>query len=168
MLIVDIKKFWEELKAYTILQMVYCACDTNKKDKQVLTQNLLLGGTYSEAIKALCFSSNLCYKYHVVCIIVTWHCLQLHLYTHEYKYKVFNLIVDCILIWVIYLLRFTTYYIIQLKCIYSKCWKWCPFISMHLSTCFIMFLATFLNFFFHFLIIFAIELFTCACLLNFS
>ena len=22
--------------------MVYCACDTNKKDKQVLTQNLLI------------------------------------------------------------------------------------------------------------------------------
>ena len=30
-------------------------------------------------------------------------------------------------------------------CIYSKCWKWCPFISVHLSTCFTMFLATFLS-----------------------
>jgi hypothetical protein len=49
------------------------------------------------------------------------------------------------LIWVIYLLRFTTCYITQLICIYSKCWKWCPFISMHLSTRFIMFLATFLS-----------------------
>jgi len=50
-----------------------------------------------------------------------------------------------ILIWVIYLLRFTTYYITQLTCICSKCWKWCPFISMLLSTRFTMFLATFLN-----------------------
>jgi len=49
------------------------------------------------------------------------------------------------LIWVIYLLRFTTCYITQLTCIYSKCWKWCPFISVHLSTRFIMFLATFLS-----------------------
>ena len=49
-----------------------------------------------------------------------------------------------ILIWVIYLLRFTCY-ITQLTRIYSKCWKWCPFISMHLSTRFNMFLATFLN-----------------------
>ena len=50
-----------------------------------------------------------------------------------------------ILIWVIHLLRFTTCYITQLTCIYSKCWKWCPFISMHLSTRFTMFLATFLS-----------------------
>jgi hypothetical protein len=60
-------------------------------------------------------------------------------------YSVFNLKVDCILIWVIYLLGFTTCYITQLTCIYSKCWKWCPFISMHISTCFTMFLATFLS-----------------------
>ena len=62
-----------------------------------------------------------------------------------YIYMVFNLKVDRILIWVIYLLRFTTCYIIQLTCIYSKHWKWCPFISMHLSTRFTMFLATFLS-----------------------
>jgi hypothetical protein len=58
-----------------------------------------------------------------------------------------------ILIWVIYLLRFTTCYITHLTCIYSKCWKWCPFISMHLSTRFTMFLATYLSvlsFFNHF------------------
>ena len=58
-----------------------------------------------------------------------------------------------ILIWVIYLLRFTTCYITQLTCIYSKCWKWCPLILMHLSTRFTMFLATFLSvlsFFNHF------------------
>jgi len=69
------------------------------------------------------------------------------------KYRMFNLKVDCILIWVIYLLRFTTCYITQLTCIYSKCWKWCPFISMHLSTRFTMFPATFisvLSFFNHF------------------
>ena len=48
-----------------------------------------------------------------------------------------------ILIWVIYLLKFTKCYITQLTCIYSKCWKWCPFISMYLSTLFTMFLATF-------------------------
>jgi hypothetical protein len=60
-------------------------------------------------------------------------------------YRVFNLKVDRTLIWVIYLLRFTTCYITQLNCIYSKCWKWCPFISMHLSTCFTIFLATFLS-----------------------
>ena len=67
-------------------------------------------------------------------------------------YRVFNLKVDHILIWVIYLLRFTCY-ITQLTCIYSKCWKWCPFISMHLSTRFTMSLATFLSvlsFFNHF------------------
>ena len=50
-----------------------------------------------------------------------------------------------ILIWVIYLMRFTTCYITQLICIYSKCWKWCPFISMHLLTRFTMFLGTFLS-----------------------
>jgi hypothetical protein len=61
------------------------------------------------------------------------------------KYRVFNLKIDHILIWVIYLLRFTTCYITQLTRIYSKCWKWCPFISMHLSTRFTMFLATFLS-----------------------
>jgi len=48
-------------------------------------------------------------------------------------------------IWVIYLLRFTTCYITQLTCIYDKCWKWCPFISRHLSTRFTIFLAPFLN-----------------------
>ena len=60
-------------------------------------------------------------------------------------YSVFNLKVDRILIWVIYLLRITTYYITQLTCIYSKCWKWCPFISMHLSARFTMFFATILS-----------------------
>ena len=58
-----------------------------------------------------------------------------------------------ILIWVIYVLRFTTCYITQLTCVYSKFWKWCPFISVHLSTRFTMFLATFLSvvsFFNHF------------------
>jgi len=68
-------------------------------------------------------------------------------------YRVFNLKMDHILIWVIYLLRFTTCYITQLTCMYSKCWKWCPFISMHLSTHFTMFLVTFLSvlsFFNHF------------------
>ena len=60
-------------------------------------------------------------------------------------YRVFNIKVDRILIWVIYLLRFTTCYITQLSCICSKCWKWCPFISMHLSTGFTMFLAIFLS-----------------------
>jgi len=70
-----------------------------------------------------------------------------------YIYRVFNLKVDCIFLWVIYLLRFITCYVTQLTCIYSKCWKWCPFISMHLSTRFTMFLATFLivlSFFNHF------------------
>jgi hypothetical protein len=61
------------------------------------------------------------------------------------SYIMFNLKVDRILIWVIYLLRFTTYYITQLTCIYSKCWKWSPFISVHLSTRFTVFLATFLS-----------------------
>jgi hypothetical protein len=89
------------------------------------------------------------------------------------KYRVFNLKVDRILIWVIYLLRFTTYYVTQLTCIYSKCWKWCPFISMHLSTRFTMFLATFLS-----VLLFissmarVIFIFNCfrsrVCLLNFS
>ena len=60
-------------------------------------------------------------------------------------YRVFNLKVDRILILVFYLLRFTTCYITQLTSIYSKCLKWCPFISMHLSTRFIIFLATFLG-----------------------
>jgi hypothetical protein len=60
-------------------------------------------------------------------------------------YRMFNLKVNLVLISVIYLLRFTTCYITQLTCIYSKCWKWCPFISMHLSTCFTMFLVTFLT-----------------------
>jgi len=59
--------------------------------------------------------------------------------------QVFNLKVDLILIWVICLLRFTACYITQLTCIYIKCWKWCLFISMHLSTRFSMFLATFLS-----------------------
>ena len=59
--------------------------------------------------------------------------------------QVFNFKVDRILIWVIYLLRFTTCYITQLTCIYSKCWKWCKFISVHLSTHFTMFLANFLS-----------------------
>jgi hypothetical protein len=52
---------------------------------------------------------------------------------------------DRILIWVIYLLKFTLCYITQLNFICSKCWKWCPFISMHLSTPVTMFLATFLS-----------------------
>ena len=94
------------------------------------------------------------------------------------NYRVFNLKVDSILIWVIYLPRFTTCDFTQLTCIYSKCWKWCPFISVHLSTRFTMFLATFLTdcgscpkvnlFHWIFLIIFAAALFTGACLLNFS
>ena len=83
-------------------------------------------------------------------------------------YRVFNLKVDRILIWVIYLLRFTTYYVTQLTCIYSKCWKWCPFISMHLSTTFTMFLATFLSALSFFNLFFAMALFTGACLLNLS
>jgi hypothetical protein len=60
-------------------------------------------------------------------------------------YRLFNLKVDRILIRVIYLLRFAACYITQLTCIYSKCWKWCPFISVHLSTRFTMFLTTFLS-----------------------
>jgi len=63
-------------------------------------------------------------------------------------YRVFTLKVDRTLMWLIYLLRFTTCYITQLTCIYSKCWKRCPFISVHLSTLstrFTMFLATFLS-----------------------
>jgi len=76
------------------------------------------------------------------------HTQYIHTHTHNtyiHKYRVFNIKVDRILIWVIYLLIFTTCYITQLACIYSKCWKWCPFISMHLSTRFTMFLATFLS-----------------------
>jgi hypothetical protein len=49
-----------------------------------------------------------------------------HTHTHIYIYIcvcVFNLKVDRILMSVIYLLRFTTCYITQLTCIYSKCWK---------------------------------------------
>jgi len=68
-----------------------------------------------------------------------WRYQRLHIY------RVFNLKVDRIFIWVIYLLRFTTCYITQLTCVYSKCWKWCPFISMHLSTRFTVFFATFLS-----------------------
>ena len=87
-------------------------------------------------------------------------------------YRVFNLKVDRILIWVIYLLRFTTRYVTQLTCIYSKCCKWCPFISMHLSIRFTVFLPTFLSIFFTSsmarVTIFAIALFTGACLLNFQ
>jgi len=68
-------------------------------------------------------------------------------------YRVFNVKVDRILIWVIYLLRFTRCYITQLTCVYSMCWKWCRLISLHLSTRFTMFLTTFLSvlyFFNHF------------------
>jgi len=60
-------------------------------------------------------------------------------------YRVFSLKVDRILIWIIYLLRFTTCYVTHLAFIYSKCWRWCPFISVHLSTRFTMFLETFLS-----------------------
>jgi hypothetical protein len=52
---------------------------------------------------------------------------------------------DRILMWVIYLPRFTICYITQLTCIYSWCWKWCSFISVHLLTSFTMFLTTFLS-----------------------
>jgi len=90
------------------------------------------------------------------------------------KYRVFNLKVDRILVSVIYLLRFTTCYIIQLNCIYSKCWKRCPFISMHLSLVLTLISADYdsspkVNLFHGiFLFIFAIALFAGACLLNFS
>jgi len=53
----------------------------------------------------------------------------------------------------IYIYIYITCYITQLTSIYSKCWKWYPFISIHLSTRFTMFLATFLSvlsFFNHF------------------
>ena len=95
-------------------------------------------------------------------------------YIYIYIYTVFSLKVGRILIWVIYLPRFTTCYITQLTCIYSKCWKWCSFISMHLSTRFTMFLATYLSVLSfepvsrNFVIIFATALFTGACLPNFS
>jgi len=92
----------------------------------------------------------------------------------KYKVQGVQLKSGPILMWVIYLLRFTTCYITQLTCVYSKCWKWCPFVSVRLSTRFAMFLATFLSGLlfepvsWNFLIIFAIALFTGACLLNFS
>ena len=73
--------------------------------------------------------------------------------SHILTYRMFNLKVNRILIWVIYLLRFTTCYITQLNFLYSESWRWCPFISIHLSTRFTMFLATFhsiLSFFNHF------------------
>ena len=81
------------------------------------------------------------------CKIVWWHIPEDHSCEHlpNLIYRVFNLKVDHIFIWVIYLLRFTICYITQLTCIYSRCWKWCPFISVHLSTRFTMFLATFLS-----------------------
>ena len=78
--------------------------------------------------------SELCKWHHIF-----YHCVRLNMY------RVFNLKVDCFLIWVIYLLRFTTCYITHLTCIYSKCWKLYPFISMHLLTRFTMILATFFS-----------------------
>ena len=63
----------------------------------------------------------------------------------KYKVQGVQLKSGPILMWVIYLLRFTTCYITQLTRIYSKCWKWRPFISVYLSTRFTMFLATFLS-----------------------
>jgi hypothetical protein len=63
-----------------------------------------------------------------------------YIYIQVVQLKVYRL-----LILVMYLLRFTAHYITQLTCHYSKCWKLCPFISMHLSTRFTMFLATFLR-----------------------
>ena len=79
-------------------------------------------------------------EYMYICI-----CVYVCMCMYVCMYRVFNLKVDRILIWVIHLLRFTTCYITQLTYIYSKCWKWCPFISVHLSTRFTMFLATFLS-----------------------
>ena len=114
--------------------------------------------------------SHFCY----IAYIYIYTYIHTHTHTHTHIYRVFNCTGLHILIWVIYLLRFTTCYITQLTCIYSKCWKWCPFISVHLSTHFTMFLATFLSVLSfepvsrNFLIIFAIALFTGACLLNFS
>ena len=67
-----------------------------------------------------------------------------YIHTHTHTHSV-QLKSGSILIRVIYLLRFTTCYITQLNCIYIKCWKWCPFISLHLSTRFTMFLTTFLS-----------------------
>jgi hypothetical protein len=94
------------------------------------------------------------FRYVTLCRLVNSYQLILIMYNkYTYMYRVFNLKVDRIIIWVIYLLRFTTCYITQVTCIYSKCWKWCPLISMHLSTRFTMFLATFLSvlsFFNHF------------------
>jgi hypothetical protein len=110
------------------------------------------------------FSSNVTHDCHSLLNNVK---TQINKQTKKNMYRMFNLKVDHILIWVIYLLRFTTCYITQLTCIYSKCWKWRPFISLHLSTRSTMFLATFLSVL-SFLIIFAIALFTGACLLNFS
>jgi len=82
-------------------------------------------------------------QYSTTVVTCTTHC---HTSANRVRfYRLFNLKVDRILIWVIYLLKFTTCYITQLTCIYSKCWKWCPLISMHLSTRFTMFLATSLS-----------------------
>jgi hypothetical protein len=72
---------------------------------------------------------------------VLFMCVHMHMLL----YRVFNLKVDRILIRVIYLLLFTTCFVTQLTCIHCKCWKVRPFISMHLSTRFTMYLATFLS-----------------------
>ena len=50
--------------------------------KQAHTQNFLLGGWPSDVYN-LCLISEVCYKNRVVSITVTWHCVQLHLYTYK-------------------------------------------------------------------------------------
>jgi hypothetical protein len=99
------------------------------------------------------FQIGLFYSYYIKLVSITSYlwcsCRVKSKYCQIFQWlwlnRVFNLKVNRILIWVIYLLRFTIYYITQLTCIYSKCCKWFTFISMQFSTRFTMFLATFLS-----------------------
>ena len=64
-------------------------------------------------------SNNLSHIF-MLCIGVIY---VVYIYIYIHIHRMFNLKVDRILIYVIYLIRFTTCYITQLTCIYSKCWK---------------------------------------------
>ena len=131
---------------------LYWQCCTKK-----VGSNFELGNILDICLKSTADYNVIILLWHLVCVLISylkktssfsvknpsWLLILREMTTT--LYTVFNLKLDRILILVIYLLRFTTFYITQVTSIYNKCWKWCPFISMHLSTRFITFLATFLR-----------------------
>ena len=109
---------------------LYWQCCTKK-----VGSNFELGNILDICLKSTADYNVIILLWHLVCVLISylkktssfsvknpsWLLILREMTTT--LYTVFNIKLDRILILVIYLLRFTTFYITQVTSIYNKCWK---------------------------------------------